>query len=357
MSHRVQTRIYSRALLHDRPRHDLPDRAIRQPSRREQSWQRGRRNERSFRPLSRRHGPEPSGGQSFAIPPAYFALTRDHFTIVKAIHHLSVLEKGLPPSITRRSRLLADSVQPAFRNDYFAAVVEEATEKWGAEILQALTEHYSNTILEAEEKIARNAMPQDLFDTSTRLVTKWDRRQLGKRLTDAELDDALSRISTRQLIAASHEERPTGTRTIDRQLPLPKPTTRSITSRATQTTESAAFASEQPEVRPGEYLPSRSVARHPPQVLPHDGLSEDRPVDLTLDKSEAFRSGTPHPEAQPSGAGQRVSPQHPKQPEARPPQQQPETRPPQQQPEARPPQQQPEAPPQLPNLPWGLNAV
>ena len=91
-------------------------------------------------------------------------------------------------------------MRPAFNNDFFISSVEEITSRWSQDIFQALLDHYEAILAEAKEKIASTPMPHELLEKSLRVVTSWARRQLGRKLTDCELDDALQLINSTQLL-------------------------------------------------------------------------------------------------------------------------------------------------------------
>ena len=153
-----------------------------------------------------RQRPRPTGNasdrQPQRIPPEFFALTRDHFVIIKSIHHRATLRDGLPPSLLRKQGILSASVNPAFNNDYFAASVETITAQWGSAILQALREHYEHLISAAVDHISKEALPVRVLDDSLKLVLKWARAHLGRKLLDDELDEALSLIREKQLLTS-----------------------------------------------------------------------------------------------------------------------------------------------------------
>ena len=149
MSHTytLNTRVFSRTTDRQQPPSNIGYRR-QQNARSHNTWQ--RRNSSYDRPSRRPHRarqPAPARPRQFAIPPEYFALTKEHFTVIKTTHHLNVLRKGLPPSLKRRAQLLSESVRPAFHNDYFGAQIEEATNKWGMEVLKVLKEHYKSTLI------------------------------------------------------------------------------------------------------------------------------------------------------------------------------------------------------------------
>ncbi len=129
------------------------------------------------------------------IPPELFHITRAQFAIVKSLHHRNLLEKGLPPSLLKKAAFLTHSVNPAFKTDYFHAVIEEASKTWANSVLLALIDHYSVTIQEAQDFISSNAFPEKLLGSSLGIVHKWARRQLGHKLTDSELDAAINLIT------------------------------------------------------------------------------------------------------------------------------------------------------------------
>lgn len=134
------------------------------------------------------------------IPPEYFSITREHFVIIKSMHHLSCLQEGLPPSLWKKLNMLTESVNPAFKNDYFFCAVDEISLTWRNSVLDALRNHYDGLIAGALDFISSFPMPADLLKLSVELVMKWSRSQLGRKLHDAVLDEALSLIHQNQLL-------------------------------------------------------------------------------------------------------------------------------------------------------------
>ena len=134
------------------------------------------------------------------IPERYFGVTRSHFAILKCHHHLRMLEKGLPTSLKRRAKFLADSVRPAFQNDMMTAAVEEATNVWCRSVEASLREHYDDTLKEALTHISQNALRENLLDVSINMAVKWAQRQLGRKLSDVELDKSISIIRSNQAL-------------------------------------------------------------------------------------------------------------------------------------------------------------
>lgn len=154
-------------------------------------------NHRSRQPPPRtlRTDSEPSQPK---IPAEFFTLTRKHFIVVKSIHHRECLRGGLPPSLIKKRNILASSVNPAFKNDYFTSAVDSITAQWCDSVHRALCDHYNELIDDAIKYISSTSMPTSLLDTSIKMVVKWARRQLGNKLRDSELDEALSLIYLHQ---------------------------------------------------------------------------------------------------------------------------------------------------------------
>ncbi len=134
------------------------------------------------------------------IPSEFFDLTKSHFVLLKATHHLASLRRGLPPSLVKRSEILAASLRPAFMDDFFAAELESITSVWNSSVLEALRKHYNALIEDATARLSSKPMPPDVLEASVRLVTRWGRSQLGRKLSDLELDEALSLIYQSQAL-------------------------------------------------------------------------------------------------------------------------------------------------------------
>lgn len=212
MTQAIASRVFSRV----KPRgggfhsdYDYP-----RPTRR--TWEpRNSRRQQPYRPLQQqpRQRPRlaetrPPERRELAIPPAYFELTREHFAIVKTIHHLNVLKSGLPASLRKKASFLSDSVRPAFRNEAFVTTMETITDSWNNQVKQALVTHYIAVLNDAKDRLATWPMPHELLEKSIRVVTSWSRRQLGLKLQDDELDEALQLIRSTQCVTAEDPDAP-----------------------------------------------------------------------------------------------------------------------------------------------------
>lgn len=180
---------------------------------RRRQYSRSRRRE-AFRP-TQRATPRPARGaesrnqrSTHSIPAAFFPLTKEHFAILKSHHHLNCLNEGLPPSLQRRIDGLKDSINPAFKSDFFVASLDSATSDWHDTILRSLRDHYEGIMNDAFNYISSTPMPAAILDASLQLVFKWARSQLGRKLFDTELDEAMSLICEHQLVEDEQQEPP-----------------------------------------------------------------------------------------------------------------------------------------------------
>jgi hypothetical protein len=146
------------------------------------------------------------------IPERYFSLTRSHFAILKCLHHRRMLRKGLPISLQHKAEFLTNSVRPAFQNDMLTVAVEQATNLWCSSVETLLRKHYDETLKEALEHISNDALPENLLDLSLNMVVKWAQRQLGKKLHDTDLDEAMSLIRASQQLTNNERVSQTGLR-------------------------------------------------------------------------------------------------------------------------------------------------
>ena len=120
--------------------------------------------------------------------------------ILKSVHHRRCLDSGLPRSLSKKKDILSQFVNPAFKNDYFRCVIEDISSVWCDSVLNALLDHYNSVIADALERISSSAMPSDILNRSISLILKWARSQLGHKLNDDELDEALNLIREKQLL-------------------------------------------------------------------------------------------------------------------------------------------------------------
>lgn len=224
-------------------------------------------NNTSQRHHARRRKDRPDGASTARphpqrIPPEFFALTRDHFVIVKSIHHLSTLRQGLPPSLLKKKDILSGSVKPAFKNDFFTATVDSITSSWCSSVHQALREHYKHLIDAAMDHISSKGMPARILDDSLRLVHKWARTQLGRKLLDEELDEALSLIREHQLQISEPRTRNEGPRQFFVDVnPEPADLAPATLHQGTQTPRSSSLPLQDP-------APSEAFSDLPPPPSP-----------------------------------------------------------------------------------------
>lgn len=134
------------------------------------------------------------------IPAEFFGITKQHFVLLKCVHHQSVLEGGSPPSLIKKVDLISESVNPAFVNDAFRSRMKAISSEWCSAVQQALLGHYSSLVADAIQFISSNGIYADLLERSLQMVIRWSRSQLGKKLSDGVLDKAITMIKTHQLL-------------------------------------------------------------------------------------------------------------------------------------------------------------
>ena len=187
------------------------------PSHHQQSTHRSqapwRRSGSSERATQRPHQP--------TIPPDYFGSTRKHFAVIKSLHHLMHAERECPKSLSRNLQDFFEGVRPAFLND--CNVFVELRNKWCGELQAALVSHYKEHLSLLEIGITSSALPPDIFERSLVLSSKWARRQLGKRLSDDVLDQALQLIRKWQPLSSEDVGRTHQPVTSEPQPGSPKP--------------------------------------------------------------------------------------------------------------------------------------
>lgn len=147
----------------------------------------------------------------FVINPEYFGITREHFTIIKSVHHRHQLEHGLPPSLKKKDdAILHNSVSPAFNDDYFRAEMQSITQIWSDATVVALRIRYDTVIQDSLNQISNSALSSERFELSISFVAKWARKQLRRKLLDEELDEALTLIRVYQKIDQSTDASSSG---------------------------------------------------------------------------------------------------------------------------------------------------
>lgn len=161
------------------------------------------RNSQAWNPRSHhRHTnyERPSPPRQHKIPEEFFSITKKHFIILKCVHHQCNLENGFPPSLVKKTDLLTQSVNPAFKDDTFRSRLEAVSSEWCGAVHQAMKEHYASLVDQAINFISNNGIPSDLLERSLQLTIRWARTHLGRKLKDVSLDKAISLIKCHQLI-------------------------------------------------------------------------------------------------------------------------------------------------------------
>ena len=227
---------------------------------------------------------------SVVIPPALFELTRAHFAIIKTTHHRLQLADGPPPSLRKKSTFLAQSVNPAFVNDFFRAQMEDIGRVWCEEVLQALQQHYDSVMQDSIDLISSKPMPDELLNTSIRMVTKWAYQQLGRKLKDFELDEALSIIREHQLL---HKEKTPMQATPSRETSSSLSQTPSYKNVGSQTDASP----ELPEIGSSPQQETLTMTTQEPPAS-EGSLSTGLRNEAAPDPPTAISSATPSPTGQ-----------------------------------------------------------
>ena len=147
----------------------------------------------------------PDRPRSELIPTEYFALTREHFALIKSRHHLHRLVE-VPISLQRTAESLAKAAKPAFRNDYFDSTAASLAEDWLQATHESLRGHYYCIIEACLSTMRDTPVPEAVLQRSTALCIKWARRQLGRRLDPVILEAALEEITSAQAIEGDEED-------------------------------------------------------------------------------------------------------------------------------------------------------
>jgi len=130
------------------------------------------------------------------IPSEHFNVTRSQFSIIKCLHHIETLQKGLPKTWANWKTNITSNLRLAFCNETTKTAIEEVSSKYFHDLLQLSIEHYQQTLSTTKEYLVNhsNQLPLTLYDSSIKLITKWCRNQLGSKLSDNTLATALSII-------------------------------------------------------------------------------------------------------------------------------------------------------------------
>lgn len=151
---------------------------------------------RNHRSDSANHFPDHAASalQRPPIPEEFFHVTKNHFAIIKCVHHLTCLRADTPTSLLKTAKVLRQQLRPAFISDDFKVKAESIALAWVSEATTLLREHYEDVLQSVSAKLCAQALPEDLLDSSLELATKWAKNQLHHKLRDEILDEALSRI-------------------------------------------------------------------------------------------------------------------------------------------------------------------
>lgn len=166
-----------------------------------------------------------------------FQPTRALFKIIKCKHHLENLLGEPPKSLKKAAKSLQSLLHPAFNNDTFASNVKSNADFWLSSTLSSLREHYSSVLSEARLSLSSASLSPDSVNLCTATATRWARHQLGKKLRDSVLDEALSLFLSSIVMTtptvttalapqapSQHMHRPLKTTEVSTQTSSPQPT-------------------------------------------------------------------------------------------------------------------------------------
>jgi len=134
--------------------------------------------------------------KSIKIPSELFSITRNHFAVIKCIHHISVLKSSMPKSWSQMATSFNDNIRLAFATDEVKKSMRSITELYIESVRLASITHYENVLSHSLGFLNDNSIKMDgtVFENSVKLATQWARNQLGRKLSKATLDEGTKLI-------------------------------------------------------------------------------------------------------------------------------------------------------------------
>ena len=244
----------------------------------------------SPQPRRQRDSTRPSAAAP-RIPQEHFHITRAHFAVLKATHHLAHLNTEVPKTLLRTATDLASLLRPAFPSDTFKAKASRVADSWLSHSLEALREHYTEVRDSALALIRSSPISADLRDFSLSVSQRWARNQLGRKLAASSIAAAHSLIVQQQ--ALQHEDpnpAPAPRRSVSTQTQVSSPLPAELPHRASQASEAA--------VRPSPPQPSTSPLPAEAAATELTSQASEPPLAAAAG-SQATAARTPQPQRQP----------------------------------------------------------
>lgn len=133
--------------------------------------------------------------------------------IIKITHHLNnVSSKQEPPTITRITHSLTNTIKPAVPNPNTQALIEGNAKNWAHTTMLILRDHYSDALESEMDNL--NKMPSQEWQRPFEVATSWAKRNLGRRLKTITIEQVEALLLVR--MTADQNDQPSQTRTNER---------------------------------------------------------------------------------------------------------------------------------------------
>jgi len=133
-----------------------------------------------------------------SIPAQYFFITRKQYCIVKCLHHIAMLKKGIPKTWKNWKNNIVNNLRLAFHNEDSKSTIQSLSQQYFDNLLSASLAHYNDTLESARVELQQQShqMDSSLHSESIKLITKWAHNQLGNKLSPNTLKEALDMIKS-----------------------------------------------------------------------------------------------------------------------------------------------------------------
>ena len=125
-----------------------------------------------------------------------YPIARAQFQLIKCHHHLSLLGRNTPNSLKKTATSLKTVLHPAFCNDDFRKSANSIADTWLNSSIEILRCHYESVTSQSESFLRSNPVSQEDSSLCTSTAVHWAKGQLGRKLTDSELDTVLTLIKS-----------------------------------------------------------------------------------------------------------------------------------------------------------------
>jgi len=126
-----------------------------------------------------------------------FNIARKQFTIIKSLHHSTSLQQSTPKTWRNWGSNIVSNLRLAFSSEETTQSIKTISNNCIEQLVKASVDHYDKVLSESLSFLSKNSssVNQQQFNAAFDVAKQWAKRQLGNKLKDSTLAQAVSLIN------------------------------------------------------------------------------------------------------------------------------------------------------------------